>query len=264
MSPNGAGGWDVTDWATGLDSPITLTFGPAAGTYSLYYVTWAAAGHQVRRITYTGADRAGYPRPVAASPLRVSLVPAYTSCGSPNRMHGPPLAHPSCSPPAQASQQLTVGTVDANGQSPAFTGSVRLGARPGDPDTTPDEADVSIAVSALDVRRRAGLGDYSGQLGLRLPLRITDRDNGGTPGRGQGTVQDTTLDVPVQCASTPGSAGSTCTVSTTADAVAPGAVREGQRAVWATDRLQVTDGGPDGVASTTPNTLFASQGIFIP
>jgi glucose/arabinose dehydrogenase len=264
MSPRTDGGWDVTEWATGLESPITLTFGPAGGAYALYYVTWAEGGHEVRRITYTGADRAGYPRPVAASPLRVSLVPAYTPCGAPNRMHGPPLAHPSCNPPLPVSQQLTVGTADANDQSPAFTGSVRLGVRKGDPVTTADEADVSIVVKALDVRRRADLGDYTGQLGLRLPLRITDRDNGGTPTTGQGTVQDTTLDVPVQCVSTPGSAGSTCTVSTTADAVAPGAVREGKRAVWATDRLQVTDGGPDGVAATTPNTLFAAQGVFVP
>ena len=49
--------------------------------------------------------------------------------------------------PRAPSQQLTVGTVDANGQPPAFAGSVRHGARPGDPATTPDEADVSIAVT---------------------------------------------------------------------------------------------------------------------
>ena len=120
MSPAAGGGWDVTEWADGIESPITMTFGPAGGSYALYYVTWAGAGHEVRRITYTGADRAGYPRPVAASPVRVSLVPAYTPCGSPNRMHGPPLAQPACNPPAPQSQQLTVGTVDANGQSPAF------------------------------------------------------------------------------------------------------------------------------------------------
>ena len=42
------------------------------------------------------------------------------------------------------------------------------------------------------MRRRSGLGDYTGELGLRLPLRITDRDNGGTPSTDHGTVQDTT------------------------------------------------------------------------
>ncbi len=44
----------------------------------------------------------------------------------------------------------------------------------------------------------------------------------------------------------------------------PGAAVEGERAIWALDKLQVFDGGADGVASTSPNTLFAAQGIFVP
>ena len=163
------------------------------------------------------------------------------------------------------SQQLSVGTVDSNGEPPAFVGSVRLRAQVGDPTTSADEADVEVVLNATDVRRRVGLGDYTGELGLRLPLRITDRDNGGTPSSWHGTVQDTLLDVPVQCTSTPTSpAGSTCAVSTTAEAVAPGAVREGKRTIWALEGLQVVDGGADGLASTSPNTLFAAQGLFIP
>jgi hypothetical protein len=34
--------------------------------------------------------------------------------------------------------------------------------------------------------------------------------------------------------------------------------------VWAFGQVQVYDGGSDGVVSTTPNTLFAKQGIFTP
>jgi len=41
-------------------------------------------------------------------------------------------------------------------------------------------------------------------------------------------------------------------------------VREGERAIWALQKLQVFDGGADGVASTAPNTLFAVQGVFVP
>jgi hypothetical protein len=41
-------------------------------------------------------------------------------------------------------------------------------------------------------------------------------------------------------------------------------VPEGKRAIWQFDRLRVNDGGPDGVVSTTPNTLFATQGVFVP
>ena len=122
-----------------------------------------------------------------------------------------------------------------------------------------------VVVSVTDVRRRTGLGDYTGELALRLPLRITDRDNGGTSSTDHGTVQDATLDVPVPCAATGStSVGSTCAVSTTIDAVVPGAAREGERAIWALGRVQVLDGGADGIASTSPNTLFAVEGIFVP
>ena len=49
------------------------------------------------------AASATHPRPVGASPLRASMVPAYNACAAPNRTHGPPLAFPSCNPPVQSS-----------------------------------------------------------------------------------------------------------------------------------------------------------------
>ena len=58
--------------------------------------------------------------------------------------------------------------------------------------------------------------------------------------------------------------GSTCSLTTTADAVAPGTVLEGRRAVWELGVIRVIDGGSDGVVSTTPNTTFARQGVFVP
>ena len=75
-----------------------------------------------------------YARPTGASPLRVSLVPAYEPCTSPNREHGPPLAHPACARPAQSSQHVTVGTPDANGRPAASVGSGPLRGPAGDPD----------------------------------------------------------------------------------------------------------------------------------
>ena len=59
--------------------------------------------------------QATHPRPKGASPVRLSLVPTYDQCSAPNRTHGPPLAFPSCNPPAQTSGQATVGTPDAFG-----------------------------------------------------------------------------------------------------------------------------------------------------
>ena len=58
--------------------------------------------------------------------------------------------------------------------------------------------------------------------------------------------------------------GSSCDLDTTLDAIAPGTVREGRAAVWELRQVEVTDGGADGDADTTPNTVFARQGIFAP
>ena len=79
----------------------------------------------------------GYPRPKGARPLRVSLVPAYRECTSPNAQHGPPLAYPSCNPPAQQSGTLTVGTPDANGFSANSVAFVRFAVDRGTPPRRP-------------------------------------------------------------------------------------------------------------------------------
>ncbi len=74
-----------------------------------------------------GEEPAGYPRPKAATPTSVPLVPAYEPCSSPNRQHAAPLTFGSCNPPAQTSGHLTVGTPDANGKPAVSVGSTRLG-----------------------------------------------------------------------------------------------------------------------------------------
>ena len=53
-------------------------------------------------------------------------------------------------------------------------------------------------------------------------------------------------------------------VNTTFDALMPGAVKESDRSIWQLGAVQVFDGGADGLASTSPNTLFARQGVFVP
>ena len=51
----------------------------------------------------------------------------------------------------------------------------------------------------------------------------------------------------------------------TVDAVlGAGAIKETMRTIWQLGQVRVNDGGPDGVVSTTPNTLFAVQGLFVP
>ena len=205
----------------------------------------------------------GYARPISASPLQVSLVPAYTACSATNRTHGPPLASGSCAPPQQASSQLTVGTFDANGQPPQSLGQLRLSVVPGDPATPADEADVNATFDLEDVRRQGTLADYAGQLQAALAVRLTDRVNG-TSQDEAATVSDLSFAITVPCDPTVAAVGSTCSVATSFDAVVPGSVQERKRSIWALDQVEVFDGGIDGVASTTPNTLFAVQGIFVP
>jgi uncharacterized repeat protein (TIGR01451 family) len=208
----------------------------------------------------------GYPRPVGATPLRVPLVIAYNQCTAPNRVHGPPLDSPSCSPPLKSSQHLTVGTPDANGRVVQSIGSLRLAVRPGDPDTPEtNEADVVAQLRFTDVRR-ADLTDYDGEIQADLLVRITDRNNGVSgPGTQAGTVVDIPFPVTAACDVTADPAvGSTCEAETTFNAIVPGGIREGKRAIWALGKVEVYDGGADGVVATLPNTRFAAQGIFVP
>jgi hypothetical protein len=214
--------------------------------------------------TIVDDDSAGYPRPIGATPFRVSLVPAFAACTAPNRTHGPPLASPSCSPPTQSSGHLTVGAPDANGKPAEAVGALRADVIVGDPSTSADEADVALSFSLTDVREKAGLGDYTGELQARATVRVTDRASG--PGSTAATVADFDYALPVTCDATVSTnAGSTCSATTTADALVPGTIPEGKRSIWQIGQVEVFDGGADGLASTTgDNTPFARQGLFVP
>jgi len=168
----------------------------------------------------------------------------------------------------QASQNLTVGTFDANGQTPNFAGSLRLGVQVGNPATTANEADVKAVLDLKDVRRKADLTDYSGEVQAVMMVRITDRHNGLNPSitTQAGTMYDIPFPITGTCASTAStSIGSECGVTTTFNSlVPPGAIKEGKRAIWELQQVQVNDGGSDGQVGTVPNSLFAVQGVFVP
>ena len=222
---------------------------------------------------------ATHPRPKGATPLRVSTVVAFKQCTSPNRQHGAPLAQLSCNPPVQASNFLTVGTGDAwTGTLSKSVGSVRL-----DVKTTSPE-DVKIVSSISDVRcignsapgfcatantDNAGVPDYSGELNGTATIRITDHFNGPIGACGActdpATVSDLQFPVVEQCTTTAdGTVGSTCSANTTANGTVPGSVQDNKRANVEVQTVNIEDGGSDGTAITTPNTLFETQGIFIP
>jgi TolB protein len=242
------------------------------------YVCVYGANCQTRLTTNAAVDEhpnwqpvvRNYARPKGATPLRVSLVPAYKQCaaGNANSVHG---GHPnvsSCVPPTPESTYLTLGTADFNGAVTNSVGSVAFRAK-----TTSPE-DITITVSYTDVRcavtsggcSNGALSDYAGNLRLTTAFRITDRQNGGT---GPGTVTDLPVEFNVPCATTPVTTiGSTCSVTTSINTWfgGNGVIADTKRAIWEqTDLVKLYDGGADGIASTTgDNTLFARGGLFIP
>ena len=220
---------------------------------------------QTFQTSYESRGTPGHARPKGATPLRASLVPAYTPCSSSNRTHGPPLAFPSCNPPSQISPNLTVGTPDANGAAANSIGSVLL---------TVVTGDVLISASMTDVRCAAALptcgaantvggADYTGELRGSMSVRQTDKYDSMGEAISQ-TMSDTSLEFTFGCATTAASAGASCSTSTTANALVPGMVRNGDRNSMQLGAVQLLDGGPDGDADTAGNSLFATQGVFVP
>ena len=245
------------------------------------YVMDTAGAAQTRLTTITQFDghpdwqsvAVGFPRPRAASPLRISLVPAYEQCTASNRTHGPPLAFASCNPPAQRSAHLTVGTPDANGSPAVSSGFVRHKVQVGVPGP-PDDSDDRITLSLTDVRCRAAIvtctggtmSDYTGELEVIADMRVTDRNSATAPGGGTeaATVVDTPLAFTAPCVATAAAEGGSCALSTSANALSPGLVRDGKRMLIELSDVRVLDGGVDGLVGTAPNAIFAVQGIFIP
>jgi hypothetical protein len=228
--------------------------------------------------------QATHARPKGASPMYLSLVPAYAACAAPNHTHGPPLAFASCKPPAQTSAQATVGTPDAFGGAANSVSHLRLSYILGPP-TAEGDADVLVDMALNDVRcapagahcgaaNTSGPADYSGDLGFAFAARTTDHYNASAPGGGTdaATVQDLTVEYkhtslyPGPCVQTGStSTGSTCNLATSLNAVIPGSVKDSKRAVWELDGVRIFDGGADGNGDTTAdNTVFARPGIFIP
>jgi hypothetical protein len=215
-------------------------------------------------VTCTFVNQRGYARPRGATPMKISLVNAYTECTSPNRVHGPPLASPSCNPPAPTSPNLTVGTPDANSRTANFTGLIGFDVVLGNPGTPADEADVTITANLGDVRL-ASTADYTGDLQAVVTLQMTDRLNG--PGTNEvGTTSSVPFSFTIPCTATggTGNVGSNCTLNTSADAVLPGVVTEIKRSIWEFGDVKVYDGGPDGQVSTPGNSLYLRQGLFVP
>jgi hypothetical protein len=237
-------------------------------------VVWTGwDGSKLRVQSSRRRDVVGYVRPKGATPMLVSLVPAYGACSSTNRQHTIAPAVGSCNPPARSSSVLTTGTADANSFPANMAASARLDVDVGDETNAVDDADVKLAVSISDVRNNPAGSDYVGNVLVRSDLRITDRNNAvETPETG--TVVDIPLQYPATCVtSTDTTIGSSCSASTTLDSLLPNAVVEGMRSIWEVGQIEVRDAGPNGTgygAGCPPTcgdgdeTTFLRQGIFLP
>src|SRR4029450_7027986 len=146
-----------------------------------------------------------------ASPIRVSLVPAYKQCTTPNTQHGPPLAFPSCKPASEESNSLTGGTRDANGAAANSTGFELIRVVP---HTCCPPQDVLIKATITDVRCKPGTAaqvcsganaqdgpDYTGELQGNARIRITDHNNGPNVDE-PATVVDIPFPIGFQCSGT--------------------------------------------------------------
>ncbi len=127
--------------------------------------------------------------------------------------------------------------------------------------------DVQIAAHLNDVAN-TDLTDYTGTLRAQLPLEITDKLNTPHPGGpGAATTQPFTYGFTIPCADSPAEpiTGSDCMLATSMNALAPGTHEDGRRAVWQLGQVRVLDGGADADGSTiADNTVFATQGVFVP
>jgi hypothetical protein len=136
---------------------------------------------------------------------------------------------------------------------------------PGSAAVEADDADVRIALSLTDVRLASTLADYTGELQGQVSIRLTDNGRSAPITNPPQTVQDFPLTFTTACTGTASATiGSSCTSVTTADALVPGMVREGNRGLWELGQVEVHDGGADGDLDTADNTVFARQGLFIP
>ena len=117
------------------------------------------------------------------------------------------------------------------------------------------------------MRRQATLADYTGELSVEQIVQITDRLQRPRHSSKPATVQANPfrLGDPLRRHGRKSRSAARARSSRPSTRSLPGAVVEGKRAIWELKGIDVFDGGADDQAATTSgNTLFARQGLFVP
>ena len=130
-----------------------------------------------------------------------------------------------------------------------------------------NQANMTLRANLNDIRTSGG-ADYNpnpagSDLTLVTKLRITDRYNGGSL-TGSATVSDLDYQTSIDCASTAGPEGSTCSLDTSANAIAPDTIRENEASVVQVFRFRVNDSGANQARGDSDDRIFAVQGIYVP
>jgi TolB protein len=256
-------------WSPEIPSPgsmnmITYTRLSPAGTLNdveIYTVNQDGTGNMLAAARPSFVDRrsdwqpvrAAQVRPLAATPMYLTLVPAFNECTSPTTTHEPPLSLASCVPARASNSDLTVGEPQVNGKSPNSVGSVRISAIPGDLQFAINVTDVRCARTIVGACSGGPLSDFTGIMNLKYGIRLTDRSN---PVGTAGTVVDTNVDIAWFCGGTADPAiGSNCSVTVGLNTIVPGLVVAGRRAIWRLRSLAL---------QYPPGNDFAVPGSFIP
>jgi len=159
------------------------------------------------------------------------------------------------------------GDYDPNAIAGPYT-SAGDGSSPAQPACFPSPTSASDCLAGSDLTEVAelpGSGRVTGGGFTPRGIRITDSHNGPDQSS-SATVVDVGFPIPIDCIGTPAdqNRGSSCGVNTTANALMPGIVRDGDAAVWQVGQIELTDSGPDGTRGNGDDDLFAVQGVFLP
>jgi len=221
-------------------------------------------------------------RPKGATPMHLPLTIAMKACDSANfsANHDPPISLGTCTPRPE-SRNLTVGDPLVNGKAANFTGYMDMKSIAGDAQMDISLEDVRCAAYlSLNHKSRHGtcaeskpFADYTFELGFQVSLRITDRSSAGAAG----TLQDGVLTLPadyplpdqpgpITCSATASTTvGSTCSMSTTLNAIVPGLIVAGKRASLEFLGARVLQSGNEPLlGSPFSDSAFAVPGTFYP
>ena len=259
---------------------------PGGGGNGAFIAVFLGTSDDGSRVFYSSAGEARGPRTPTTSPtstLRAShprtrgpreprrprsrscpptsdAKPASPTASTARRRWAAVPATPRAARPCRPPTISTVGTPDSNSLFVSAMGSASFISLVGDPGTPADEADVRLQVSITDIRRKSDLSDYAGELQANASARITDKYNGSVPSD-PGVVQELSFPFPVPCVTTSSpNSGSTCSVTTTADTLVPGAIREGARAIWNSARSRSTTGARTAMSTPLPTRCSRARG----